>query len=187
MTGGAMLPTGQAVDRIEGLDCTLIDMGMPIVVMDAAAFDLTGREDRALLDADSALKARLEAIRLVAGTMMDLGDVRVKSVPKMTLVSAPQAGGAISTRSFIPHRCYATIGVFAAISVAAACVLPTGPTAALAVLPPDGVFRIEHPTGAAKVMLTRDATGGIIAAGTVNTARKLFDGLVFPAPTAAEV
>ncbi len=182
MTGGAMLPTGRDVDVIEGIACTLIDMGMPIVVMDAADLGLTGREPREMLDADAALKARVEAIRLLAGPMMGLGDVTDKTVPKMTLVSPPQAGGAISTRSFIPHRCHATIGVFAAVSVAAACVLPRGPAARLAVLPKDGVFAVEHPTGAAEVRIERDSAGHVVAAGTVRTARKLMDGRVFPGP-----
>jgi 4-oxalomesaconate tautomerase len=180
MTGGAMLPTGNAVDVIGGVACTLIDMGMPIVVMDAADVGITGQESREQLDADADLKARLEAIRLQAGPLMRLGDVTAKSVPKMTLVSAAVHGGAISTRSFIPHRCHATIGVFAAVSVAAACVLPAGPAARLVVRPEDGLFRVEHPTGAAEVLLERDATGRITGAGTLRTARKLMDGLVFP-------
>jgi 4-oxalomesaconate tautomerase len=182
MTGGAMLPTGHAVDRIGGVDCTLIDMGMPIVVIAAEAVGITGDEDRATLDADADLKARLEAIRLEAGPIMGLGDVTLKSVPKMTLVSRARSGGAIATRSFIPHRCHASIGVFAAVSVAAACGLEQGPAAALAALPHDGRFRIEHPTGAAEVVVERDAGGAITAAGTARTARKLMDGLVFPAP-----
>ena len=182
MTGGAMLPTGNAVDGIEDVDCTLIDMGMPIVVMDAADFGLSGQESREALDNDTDLKARIEAIRLIAGAMMGLGDVTLKSVPKMTLVSPATTGGAISTRSFIPHRCHATIGVFAAVSVAAACVLPEGPAARLARLPDDGVFRVEHPTGAAEVILSRDDHGAITAAGTLRTARKLMDGVVFPGP-----
>jgi len=181
---GALLPTGAAVDVINGVACTLIDNGMPIVVMDAADFGLTGQESREALDADAALKQRIEAIRLKAGPMMNLGDVAEKSVPKMTLVSAPVAGGAISTRSFIPHRCHATIGVFAAVSVATACALPEGPAARLAAHPPGGVFGIEHPTGAAEVVLERDASGAVTAAGTIRTARKLFDGRVFPRPSA---
>lgn len=185
MTGGAMLPTDQAVDRIKEVDCTLIDMGMPIVVMDAADLGLSGQESREALDADTALKARIEAIRRVAGPMMGLGDVAEKSVPKMTLVSGPGAGGTICTRSFIPHRCHASIGVFAAVSVAAACLLPKGPAARLAKLPADDLFRIEHPTGMAEVMLDRDAGGDITAAGSLRTARKLMDGLVFPAPARA--
>lgn len=175
---GALLPSGREMDRIEGHDCTLIDNGMPIVVLKASDFGLTGRETREELDADTALKARLEAIRLIAGPMMNLGDVRDASVPKMTLVSRPEQG-TISTRSFIPHRCHATIGVFAAVSVATACCLRQGPAAELARLPGEDRFLIEHPTGAAEVLLERDAEGRVLAAGTLRTARKLFDGRVF--------
>lgn len=178
---GALLPTGQVVDVIEGVACCLIDNGMPIVVMQAAEFGLTGQESREALDADAGLKARLEAIRLIAGPMMGLDDVTDSSVPKMTLVSAPQAGGAIATRSFIPHRCHASIGVFAAVSVATACILDGSPAAGLARVPEDGRFLVEHPTGAAGVLLKRDATGRVTGAGTLRTARKLFDGRVFPA------
>jgi 4-oxalomesaconate tautomerase len=98
----------------------------------------------------------------------------------MTLVSAPQAGGVIATRSFIPHRCHATIGVFAAVSVATACTLDGAPAAGLAVLPAGETFAIEHPTGAAEVLIERDAQGRVIRAGTLRTARKLFEGRVFP-------
>ena len=179
---GALLPSGNVVDVVDGVACTLIDNGMPVVVMKAADFGITGSETREVLEANTALRKRVEAIRLKAGPMMRLGDVAEKSVPKMTLVSAPMAGGAINTRSFIPHRCHATIGVFAAVSVSTACTLAGSPAAELAVLPEDGRFRIEHPTGAAEVLVDRDATGAVTGAGTLRTARKLFDGRVFPVP-----
>lgn len=176
---GALLPSGNAVDVIKGVDCTLIDNGMPIVVMRAADFGLTGQESRDALDADTTLKARIEAIRLIAGPLMNLGDVAGKTVPKMTLVSRATQGGAINTRSFIPHRCHATIGVFAAVSVATACLLPDSPAAGLADLPADGRFAIEHPGGVAEVLIETDTAGRITGAGTLRTARKLFDGRVF--------
>lgn len=177
---GALLPSGEAVDMIEGVACTLIDNGMPCVIMRASDFGLTGQESREALDAESVLKARIEAIRLKSGPLMNLGEVAQKSVPKMTLVSAPVAGGTINTRSFIPHRCHASIGVFAAVSVATACTLPGTPAAELAVLPNDGRFRIEHPTGAAEVLIEQDEKGCVTAAGTLRTARKLMDGRVWP-------
>ena len=177
---GALLPSGRAVDVIEGVDCTLIDNGMPCVVMRADAFGLTGQESRDALDANEALRAQIEAIRLQAGPLMGLGDVAGKSVPKMTLVSPAMQGGTINTRSFIPHRCHASIGVFAAVSVATACTLPGSPAAGLAQLPSDGRFLIEHPTGAAEVLIERDAAGQVIGAGTLRTARKLMDGKVWP-------
>ena len=179
---GALLPTGNAVDVIEGVACTLIDNGMPCVVMAAADFGLTGAEPRETLDGDTALKARLEAIRLIAGPMMALGDVTDRSVPKMMLVSPPLAGRVINTRSFIPHRCHASIGVFAAVTAATAATLPGTPAASVAVLPEGSTFAIEHPVGAAEVYIGRDAEGRVTDTGTVRTARKLFSGLVYPAP-----
>lgn len=176
---GVLLPTGHTVDMIDGIECTLIDNGMPCVIMRASDFGITGYEPREQLEADAPLKARLEAIRLQAGPMMTLGDVKDKSVPKMTLVSKAVSGGAINTRSFIPHRCHATIGVFAAVSVASACLLEGSPAYGLAALPEDGRFSIEHPTGAAEVLIEHDNHGGIAAAGTLRTARKLMDGQVY--------
>jgi 4-oxalomesaconate tautomerase len=179
---GSLLPTGKPVDVIDGIRCTLIDNGMPCVILNAADLDRTGTETRNALDADTALKTRLEAIRLKAGALMNLGDVTDKSVPKMTLVSPPSEGGTISTRSFIPHRCHASIGVFAAISVATACTLRDGPAAEISERTEDGMFRIEHPTGIADVLLIHAPDGTQLRAGTVRTARKIFDGRVFPAP-----
>jgi 4-oxalomesaconate tautomerase len=114
--------------------------------------------------------------------MMNLGDVSTASVPKMTLVSAAQNGGAISTRSFIPHRVHASVGVLAAVTVATATRLAGSPAAELVTAPQDGRYSIEHPTGAMEVFLDIDGDGQIKAAGTVRTARKLFGGQVFPAP-----
>ena len=176
---GALLPTGNMVDVINSIECTLIDNGMPCIILRATDLGITGYEDRDKLDANEGMKAQLEAIRLLAGPMMRLGDVSEKPIPKMILVSSPINGGAINTRSFIPHRCHATIGVFAAVSVASACLLEGSPVHAMAVLPKDGRFSIEHPTGAAEVLIEQDDQGGIAGAGTLRTARKLMDGQVY--------
>lgn len=178
---GALLPTGSAVDVFDGVPVTCIDNGMPVVVLRAADLGVTGEETREALDADTALKARLESIRLQAGPRMNLGDVRDKSVPKMTLVSPARSGGAISTRTFIPHRCHASIGVLGAVSVATACALPGSPAAALATIP-DGrrkTLSVEHPTGEMTVVLDLDEAGVVERAALLRTARKLFDGVVF--------
>ena len=177
---GALLPTGNAVDVIDGVSCTLIDNGMPCVVMRADVLGIKGDESPKELEANQELRARLEAIRLKAGPMMNLGDVTKKSVPKMTMVSAPTAGGAISTRTFIPHTCHDAIGVLGAVSVATACLLPEGPASELAVIP-DGdekLLSIEHPTGEMSVIATMK-DGEVFRAAVLRTARKLFDGVVF--------
>lgn len=177
---GALLPTGRAVDVIEGIACTLIDNGMPCVVMLASDLGIEGTETPDELEADLELRAKLEAIRLKAGPMMNLGDVAKRSVPKMTMVSRPRAGGAISTRTFIPHRCHDAIGVLGAVSVATACLLPEGPAAELAIVP-DGdekLLSVEHPTGEMSVIATV-RVGVVTDAAVLRTARKLFDGYVF--------
>lgn len=178
---GALLPTGRAIDIIDGIDVTLIDNGMPCVIMRAGDMGITGTETREQLDGNDALRARLEAIRLRAGPLMNLGDVADKTVPKMTMVSAPTAGGAISTRTFIPHRCHASIGVLGAVSVATACLIPGSVAAGLARIPAGDVktLPIEHPLGESSIMARVDGTGNVASAAVLLTARKLFDGTVF--------
>jgi 4-oxalomesaconate tautomerase len=178
---GALLPTGNAVDVINGVSVTLIDNGMPCVVMKAADVGMTGYEDRDSLDANIELKARIEAIRLIVGPMMNLGDVREKSVPKMMLVAPPQHGGAVTVRSFIPHRAHATVGVLGAVSVATACLIPGSPAAEVAQIPKGArkLLSVEHPTGEMSCVLELDESGAVKSAALLRTARKLMDGIVF--------
>jgi 4-oxalomesaconate tautomerase len=185
---GKLLPTGHVVDRIAGVDCTLIDNGMPVIVLQAKAVGRTGYEPREALNNDKALKAKLEEIRLLAGPLMNLGDVSKKVVPKMCLVAPPAAGGNVATRSFIPHECHSAIGVFAAVSVATACVLPGSPANAVARIPEGRIktLSVEHPTGEFTVRLE---VGGpadkpvVERAGLLRTARVLFDGVVYVKPS----
>jgi 4-oxalomesaconate tautomerase len=178
---GALLPTGNAFDVVDGVPVTLIDNGMPCVVMKAADLGITGYEDRDSLDANTALKAKIETIRLAVGERMNLGDVREKSVPKMMLVAPPRNGGAVTVRSFIPHRAHATIGVLGAVSVATACLIPGSPAAEVAHIPEGNTktLSVEHPTGEMSCVLEVSAAGEVVSAALLRTARKLMDGVVF--------
>ncbi len=178
---GALLPTGRVVDVIDGIACTLIDNGMPVVVMRAADLGVTGHEAPDALESNVDLRARLEAIRLQAGPLMNLGDVRQASVPKLTLVAAPRNGGTLLTRTFIPHKCHDAIGVLGAVSVATAALLPGSPAAGVAIVPQGArkVLAIEHPTG--EMTVIADVENGMVQrAAILRTARKLMDGVVFP-------
>ena len=178
---GALLPTGHGVDEIDGVRVTMIDNGMPCVVIAASDVGITGYEDRDTLDAHDAMKARVEAIRLKAGPMMNLGDVAQKSVPKMMLVAPPREGGAIAVRSLIPHRVHASIGVLGAVSVATACLIEGSPAQQCATIPEGRTktLGVEHPSGVTECVVTVDETGAPIEAGMLRTARKLMDGKVF--------
>jgi len=179
---GALLPTGNVVDVLNGVEVTMIDNGMPCVVMRATDMGISGNESPEELEANDLLRRKLEAIRLLCGPMMNLGNVSDKSVPKMTMVSPPRQGGAISTRTFIPHRCHKTIGVLGAASVATACLLDGSPANAFASLGKgrERSLAIEHPTGEMTVVVTLDATGAVERTAILRTARKLMDGVVYP-------
>ncbi|MCB8965755.1 MAG: 4-oxalomesaconate tautomerase [Ardenticatenaceae bacterium] len=181
---GSLLPTGNVVDVIEGVTVTAVDNGMPVVVLRATDLDITGYESKAELDANDVLKARLEAIRLAIGPAMNLGDVTHKTVPKMCLISPPNNGGYVNTRTFIPHVCHAAIGVLGAVSVATACLLPGSVAAGIVQLPGNGrtLLSIEHPTGEFSVdldMAVHGDTFEIRKSGAMRTARLMSRGELF--------
>jgi 4-oxalomesaconate tautomerase len=182
---GALLPTGNARDVVNGVELTCIDNGMPVVVMRARDFGKTGYETPEALEADGELKKKVEDIRLSIGPKMNLGDVTKKTVPKMCLVAAPQHGGAICTRNFIPHRVHEAIGVFGAVSVATACVVPgsvAAEVAGLAETSGEKNLEVEHPTGFFTVNMDIRLEGGRVQvrrAALLRTARKLMSGEVF--------
>lgn len=178
---GALLPTGNAFDMVEGVRVTLIDNGMPCVVMKAEDVGVTGYESREELDNATELKGRIEAIRLAVGERMNLGNVKDKSVPKMMLVAPPRSGGAITVRSFIPHRAHASIGVLGAVSVATACLIDGSPAAEVASVPAGKrkTLSVEHPTGETTCVMELDDHGVVTSAAMLRTARKLMDGEVF--------
>jgi 4-oxalomesaconate tautomerase len=178
---GALLPTGNAVDIINGVACTLIDNGMPCIIMKAQDVGASGYESRDQLDAAEDVKATIEAIRLAAGERMNLGDVSEKSVPKMMLVAPPRNGGAITVRSFIPRRAHAGVGVLAAVTVATAALIKGTPAADVANVP-DGHSKslsVEHPTGETTCVMEVDKDGNVTSAAMLRTARKLMDGVIF--------
>ena len=181
---GALLPTGNVTDVIEGVTVTCIDNGMPVVVVPAAEFGRSGYESVGELEADDELKRSVRALQLAAGQLMGLGDVSGASVPKISLVAAPADGGTICTRTFIPVRVHDSIGVLGAVSVATALLLDGAAGAGLAVIKPGQTrFGIEHPTGQLEVETEVDQASQpprVVRSGVVRTARKLFDGTVFP-------
>jgi 4-oxalomesaconate tautomerase len=182
---GALLPTGKSSERVDGVEVTCIDNGMPVVILRAADFGTTGAETPERLESNRQLKERIEAVRLVVGSRMNLGDVADKTVPKMCLVAPATGGGVIGTRTFIPHRVHDSIGVLGAASVAAACLLPGSVAQQIAGLAATSGTRrldIEHPTGFLTVELEVEVQGGdvrLVRTALLRTARKLMQGLVY--------
>jgi 4-oxalomesaconate tautomerase len=177
---GALLPTGSVTDEVEGISVTCVDNGMPSVLILATDLGLTGGENPNDLESDLELNVRLTKIRKAAAVLMGMGDVSAATVPKIVLLSPARGDAVISTRSFLPVKVHTSIGVLGALTVAAGVCLPGAVGHDIAHLPPPGgQFRIEHPTGYFDVVIELEGSE-IRSSGNIRTARKLFDGTVFP-------
>lgn len=182
---GSLLPTGNATDQVKGYEVTCIDNGMPVVLLDAKQFDLKGDESPAELESNEVLRAQVEAIRLAAGEMMNLGNVRDKTVPKMSLLSR-DADGNLQTRTFIPHRVHESIGVLGAVSVATGLAVTGSIAQRVTGMSLDsGTHRVNvgHPTGNFQVELEIQQDGSaepvVLRSALVRTARMLMEGRVY--------
>jgi len=183
---GKLLPTGSALDVVDGVPVTCIDFANPIVIAAAADLGKTGHETKPVLDADAAWRARLERLRRYAARLMGLGDVSAVELPKMVIVAPPRAGGTIASRYFAQTGCHTAHALTGAVCVAAA-VNVRGSVAAQLVNPAAadiGNIVIEHPSGRLEArcdIAGRTCTGApmIASATVVTTARPLFTGEVF--------
>ncbi|MCH4563082.1 4-oxalomesaconate tautomerase [Halomonas sp. EGI 63088] len=186
---GALLPTGNAIDTIDGIEVTCLDAATPIMMVNAADLGLSGRESAAELDAHPAMLERLELIRRQAGLRMGLGDVSQSVLPKPVLVSAPSDNtSTLCTRYFVPHRCHKAIAVTGAIAVATAVSVPGTVANRIALeagkLEADGQLskvRLEHPSGF--IELDVEHRNGnpvdIARVSLIRTARKIMSGTIF--------
>lgn len=181
----SLLPTGRPLDSLnlpngERIDATMIDNGQPLVLLRAHDLRLNGAESPSELTDDAALVDKLEHLRLAAGHKMGLGDVTHKNYPKMTILSPPSQGGAIASRSFIPHTVHQSIGVLAALTVATAACME-GTVAYPLADSGSGISRtlaIEHPSGSFPVEL-HIHNNRVVRSGLTRTARLIMAGQVF--------
>lgn len=192
---GALLPTGQAQEVIDGVEVTCLDAATPTVLIDARAFDLTGNETPAELDANAPLLARLEAIRREAGQRMGLGDVSQGVLPKPILLSeASEADATLRARYFVPHRCHKALAVTGAIALATAVSVPDTIANRIAVTSgrlTDGDSldhaRLEHPSGYIDLDIEHRGQNphDVARVSLVRTARKIMAGTLYYPGTVA--
>ena len=180
---GKLLPTGKPRDVIDGVEVSCVDIAMPIVMMRAADMGKTGYETAVELDSDRALMDRMEGIRRKAGVLMGMGDVSKNVVPKIALLAQPRQGGTISSRYFVPETCHKSHPVTGTVCISAACAIPGTLAAEIAPLKPapQGMVKIEHPSGMILIDLDADFSNGkqeLRRAALVRTARRIFEGLV---------
>ena len=178
VTGG-VFPTGQRVDRIEGVAATCIDAAMPLVIMRARDLGVSGRESPEELDSNADLLEHIERVRRAAGRLMGLGDVAASVVPKPVLLSDGESADSVTSRYFTPRRCHASHAVTGAIGVATAFALPDTVASGAGAAPGIRTIAVLHPAGRIEVEIEIEGTGDsarVQRAALLRTARKIMQG-----------
>jgi len=180
---GALFPTGNAIDVIDGIEVSCVDVTMPMMIARAADLGVTGYESAAELDANTALFERMEALRLQAGELMGFGDVSASVVPKIGLIAPPRMGGHFAARYFMPWSTHPTLAVTGSHCLAASALAPGTVAAGVAkpVARSPETIRIEHPIGTLDVLMKFDRSANgfdVISAGVTRTARMIARGEV---------
>ena len=181
---GALLPTENVVDHIQGVDVTCIDVAMPMVIARAEDMGLTGYETQDELDANQEFFGRMEKLRIEAGECMGIENVAASVTPKFGILAPARDGGTIAVRYFMPWQTHPTMAVTGAQCMAS-CVLMPGTVADGMLIPPDGSpakIILEHASGTIDVLVdyrVKNSGMEVNSAGLVRTARKLADGKVY--------
>ena len=176
---GKVFPTGQRIDRIEGVPATCIDAAMPLVIMRARDLGVSGRESPEEMDSNTDLLERIERVRRIAGRLMGLGDVANSVVPKPVLVSDGESTDSVTSRYFTPRRCHASHAVTGAIGVATAFALPGTVASGADAAPGIRTISVIHPAGRIEVEVEIEGTGEaarVQRAALLRTARKIMQG-----------
>ncbi|AKP72288.1 4-oxalomesaconate tautomerase [Piscirickettsia salmonis] len=182
---GKLLPTGQAVNIIDDIEVSCIDVSVPVVMMLAASLGKSGYETKQELDQDKNLIKKMEMIRQKAALLMGMGDVSHSVTPKMALLAEPHCNGHITSRYFTPTDCHPSHAVTGAICIASACLILGSVANQVAhnihIQDAESDIIVEHPAGTIDAVIHKEVTGKTIEIPKVSfirTARPLFSGEV---------
>ncbi len=186
---GKLLPTGNAIDVIDGIEVSCVDAAIPMVIARAADMGKTGYETPDELNADRDFFVRVERIRVEASHKMGMGDPTGSVVPKFCIISKARGAGSVNARYMVPHEAHATFPLTGGQCLAAASVqrgtVAEGIVRVTSAL--SQIIDIEHPVGTLGTAIDYTGTSdapSINRIGFVRTARKLMTGDVF-VPAAA--
>lgn len=183
-TSKNLLPTGNAIDVIDGVEVTCFAGAMAVMLIHAPDLGLRGDETPAELDANLPMMARLEIIRRKAGLLMGLGDVSEMVVPKPALLSRGKSAQSITSRYFTPLACHTSHAVTGAVSVATAYFTEGTVAHRLSERLGVGAHRlaVNHPAGKIELELDCVIENAVLVVkhvSLVRTARKIMSGELF--------
>jgi 2-methylaconitate isomerase len=201
--GGAMFPTGNLVDELDvpgvgTFKATMINAGVPVVFVDAAALGYDGTELQGAINGDEAALARLEAIRAHGALRMGLVEcvedaARRPLTPKIAFVAPPKdyvssSGKAVRAdeiallaRAISMGKLHHAMMGTASVAIATAAAVPGTLVNAAAGGGTRDVVRFGHPSGTLRVGAAVRQVGGqwtVAKAVMSRSARVLMEGAV---------
>ena len=188
---GKLLPTGRAIDLVDGIEASLVDATNPVVFVRARDLGLAGTETPQAVDADRAVSARLEKIRVAAADLMGIGGSAAN--PKIAFVSAPTPFTALDGVAYAADQvdlvarvismgnCHRAFALTSAMCLAVAARIDGTVVSECDASRGKGDLRVGHPSGVLPIAASVLARGGAPWAEKVTvyrTARRLMDGWV---------
>jgi len=201
-TTGALLPTGNPVDRItvDGageFEMSMVDSSTPCVFLEAARFGLDGSESVVDIEARADLMDLIERVRCVAAVHMGLAktpDQAAGAAPKLGLVAPPRAYRTLAGNQIAPEaadiaariwsmgQVHRVLPLTGAMCLAVACRIPGTVCHALAGGVDAGLdVRLANPSGVLPLDARVELESGKAIARQVTayrTARTLMEGNV---------
>ena len=176
-----LFPTGNKIDKINGIECSLVDSAMPVLFFRASDFGVTGNESHIELNQKQDLIDKMNKIRIEVGKRIGFGDVSKSVIPKVALLSKADKGS-IKSRYFMPWQCHNAYAITGTICLATAAKSKgTICNEYYDDFSDEGFFEIEHPTGISKVKVrvTREGEEIVdLVATTTRHARLIMSGEV---------
>ena len=176
-----LFPTGNKIDKINGIECSLVDSAMPVLFFRASDFGVTGNESHIELNQKQDLIDKMNEIRIEVGKRIGFGDVSKSVIPKVALLSKADKGS-IKSRYFMPWQCHNAYAITGTICLATAAKSKgTICNEYYDDFSDEGFFEIEHPTGISKVKVrvTREGEEIVdLVATTTRHARLIMSGEV---------
>ena len=201
--GGAMFPTGNLTEELDVPDVgrfkvTMINAGVPVVFVEAAALGYDGTELQDAINEDKAALVKFEAIRAHGAVRMGLvGDVEQAAkrplTPKLVFVAPPKdyvssSGKAVHAaeidllaRAMSMGKLHHAMMGTASVAIATAAAVPGTLVNAAAGGGLRGVVRFGHPSGMLRVgadVVQFDGRWAVTKAVMSRSARVLMEGAV---------
>ncbi len=177
-----LFPSGNPLDTIDGINFTLVDCAVPMVIFKAKDLGLSGNETFEVLDKNKVLIEKMNDVRIKIAKEVGLGDVTNSVIPKTAIVMKPEKGN-IKSRYFMPWDCHPAYAVTGSMALLAACKSKkTICSEFYNDYSDNGKFSLEHPSGTLqiefKIKYEKDFIEDISVITTRN-ARLIMSGDVF--------